>query len=460
MKRIDVISYFPKLSRDVNIKPRPPWWWFVSDRQYLWPYKYGIQKWPVTVRIRIRDGKPVYLKTPDLAPLTAEIMFQGIFVEISDIEKPDKAFLRFKTFNMRNSQDFSLNYLPDSIQYSPGSTILYLVRLSELPLGKSTLNITIKDSDNKEIGSLPLPITTKKPAYLKVTVRDEKGELTSARVGVYSDGRFNYPPETLPLYPWDHKTAEGLNYDPTWPSKSKRVFYTRGTFKMAIRPGDVLLVIKKGIEYKRRKERFQIKAGETKKYPIQLERYFNLPKEGWYSADDHVHVYRDGKNNEDILEWAKAEDIHFASILQMGDITREYYLQYAWGDKGTYSQGDYFIRSGQENPRTHERGHILMINNARSHWDPSMYYVYEKALDLTHRDGGVNGYAHNGTIFKAERGLAIDAPLGKSDFIEVDANHMKALYDWWNLGFKQTVALGSDYPYAEWFGNRNFFVYV
>ncbi|NOX96863.1 MAG: CehA/McbA family metallohydrolase, partial [Nitrospirae bacterium] len=30
----------------------------------------------------------------------------------------------------------------------------------------------------------------------------------------------------------------------------------------------------------------------------------------------------------------------------------------------------------------------------------------------------------------------------------------------WNLGFKQTVALGSDYPYAEWFGNRNFFVYV
>jgi len=387
-------------------------------------------------------------------------MFQGILVEISDVEKPDKAYLRFKPVNMRDSQNINLVYLPDSLQYVPGSTIIYLVRLSEIPFGTKTLNIIVSDSNNNELGRLPLAVTTKKPAYLKVKITDEKGDPASARVGVYSNNHFNYPPQTLPLYPWDHTVPEGLNYDPTWPAKRKRVFYTRGTFEMAIQPGDVFLVVKKGVEYKRYEKRFKIKAGETRECSIQLDRYFNLPKEGWYSSDDHVHVYRDGKNNKDILEWAKAEGVNVVNVLQMGDIGREYYMQYAWGDEGTYAEGNYLLRSGQENPRTHERGHVLMINNARSHWDPATYYVYEKALDLTHKEGGLNGYAHNGTIFNAERGLAIDVPLGKSDFVEVDAYHMKALYDWWNLGYKQTVALGSDYPYAEWFGDRNFYVYV
>ena len=106
-----------------------------------------------------------------------------------------------------------------------------------------------------------------------------------------------------------------------------------------------------------------------------------MPAEGWYSGDDHCHVRRDGVTDHTILQWTKAEDVHVSNIVQMGDINRLYFLQYAWGDEGMAVDGDYVLRTGQEDPRTFVNGHTLMFNLTNAIHDRDSYYIYSDALD-------------------------------------------------------------------------------
>jgi hypothetical protein len=182
-------------------------------------------------------------------------------------------------------------------------------------------------------------------------------------------------------------------------------------------------------------------------------------------VDDHVHVARSGANDRDLIDWCKAEGVHFANTVQMGDVQGLSFLQAQFGPASDYLVGDYLLHSAQEDPRTNERGHALVFGNAATHWDPSRYFIYEDVFDQTHSEGGLTGYAHNGSTFHADRGLAIDMPLGKVDFIELGLGNpakpgvvlATALYDWWSLGYEHTVTSGSDFPFLDYALGRNLF---
>ena len=65
--------------------------------------------------------------------------------------------------------------------------------------------------------------------------------------------------------------------------------------------------------------------------------------------------------------------------------------------------------------------------------------------------GGMAGYAHWGSFAGAERGMSIDVPLGKADFVEVlhfYKMNTDVLYQFWNLGFKVIPTAGSDFPWV------------
>ena len=64
-----------------------------------------------------------------------------------------------------------------------------------------------------------------------------------------------------------------------------------------------------------------IPASGTISHAIRLERWSDLPRQGWYSADDHLHIPRPTSElNPAISKMMQAEDIHVANLLQMGKV--------------------------------------------------------------------------------------------------------------------------------------------
>ena len=156
---------------------------------------------------------------------------------------------------------------------------------------------------------------------------------------------------------------------------------------------------------------------------------------------------------EDLGVWGQvaAEDVHVGNLLEMGNIVTTHFRQPAWGPAGRFLRDGHMIVSGQEDPRTAQRGHTIHHNlQAPIHLPQEEFFSYHKVFEASHAQGGVSGYAHMGQLFNGRRGLALDVPFGLVDFIEVlqggrlDA---AAWYPFLNLGFKVSPAAGSDYPY-------------
>lgn len=178
-----------------------------------------------------------------------------------------------------------------------------------------------------------------------------------------------------------------------------------------------------------------------------------MPKEGWISGDDHVHLQREEIADPNVWLNTAAEDIHVANLLQMGNISGTYFEQPAWGEAGRYTFQDHSLVSGQEDPRTGQLGHTIHENlKSPLHLPSSQYFIYNKMFEASHAQDGVSGFAHLGDWFHAQRGLAITVPFGDVDFIEMCEAGLIAVDTWYdllNMGFKITPSAGSDWPYTD-----------
>jgi hypothetical protein len=180
-----------------------------------------------------------------------------------------------------------------------------------------------------------------------------------------------------------------------------------------------------------------------------------MPAKGWFSADDHIHIRRSPRENPYILQWIAAEDIHVGAMLQMGDFWTTYYAQYAWGESGVYQEGQHLLTSGQEDPRTHEVGHTLLLTADDQVRFRQHYYLYDSVFDRVHALGGLNGYAHQGMSFNGYRGMTLDILTGKIDFLELlqfcvpgGPLHLDHYYHYLDLGYPITATAGSDFPWC------------
>ena len=426
------------------------------------PYRAGVLDWPEVVRVRVRDGKVAFAKPPALPPLVAGMRHQAILIEVAESDAPDAAFPLLHRFDARDGRVLRLSF-------RSGAAHLFLVEVSAPPPGTSAFELALEDAAGKEIGRLPLPLEAGPAAHLHVDVVDATTKKpTPARVGLYGDGerlRFTGTADAIAIPVFQDLVSERFVRDPTWPVANHLAFACRGSFDADVPPGRVRLVVKKGADWKLVDESFEVAAGESVTKSVALERVFDRAAEGWYSADDHVHVGRDGSNDADLLAWTQSEDVHVACTMQMGDSTRLDFLQYAWQEAGVARAGDHLLLPGQEDPRSGVRGHALCLWNAVTHWDAKRYLAYELPFDATRADGGLTGYAHGASAWEGARGLALSLPLGKCDLIEVFNNgalDLDGIYGAWNLGYRVTPTGGSDFPYGRQrsLGDSPFFVKV
>ena len=252
---------------------------------------------------------------------------------------------------------------------------------------------------------------------------------------------------------------------PFW--KDPVSYQVTGDFNISLSPGKWHISIEHGNEYIPVDEDFIIPAKKRNlSMTFSLKRWINLPRLGWYSGDVHVHHPTNKQAFRDfLLEYATAEDVHVANILEMGhhsDANNDF-KQEGFGEKFRICKGDICLVSGQEDPRS-EFGHIigLNINHLVREADYNYYDLVFKKLHQ--QEGALVGFAHfswNGC--ELPRGFPWYITTGEIDFVELlQFARINTLdyYDYLDLGFRLTAAAGSDIPWGSTMGEVRTFVYT
>ncbi|MFH1708420.1 MAG: hypothetical protein ABIF71_10975 [Planctomycetota bacterium] len=186
--------------------------------------------------------------------------------------------------------------------------------------------------------------------YLRMRILDEHGRPTAARVHFAdSGGRYLAPtghPE-MPRTEWNIETGGDCVYNGT------PYAYVNGDFSIRVPGGDLHVEAAKGFEYRILRRKVRPTGGTL---DLRLERAFNAKREGFFTADTHVHFI---SPTTAVLESA-AEDVDVTNILvsQWGDFFTD-----TWdftGGLAKVSTRDNLVWVGQEN-RQHTLGHSSLL---------------------------------------------------------------------------------------------------
>ena len=175
---------------------------------------------------------------------------------------------------------------------------------------------------------------TKKPTEfgtLRLSLHDAATNISlPARVGIYdATGRAPLPSDQAVLlqrYSDDLRLiyANERNY---WPSQNRLIFYVDGTYETKVPVGTYEIDVGHGLEYRFFKKTVEVKKNAVVDVDAKLERWVDMPAQGWHSGDDHVHLTRDTVKDDAIWAFTAGEDINVTNLLEMGNIIKVYFDQ-------------------------------------------------------------------------------------------------------------------------------------
>ena len=307
---------------------------------------------------------------------------------------------------------------------------------------------------------------------IEIQIRDpERGLLLAAQVGLYDEtGRMPLPSGhaiELPVFNTKTRVVEiRRELDMlSWPHSNTYTMYVDGFYRATVPAGGYTIVAAKGPEYPIVERRVTVEAGAEQQVVIDLPHTLDMPAAGWYSGDVHNHFARANASENPLnAARARAHGLHMHWLYALGNSEATYFNQYAWGEDGEYRERDYYLGSGQEDPRTDFLGHVLAMGQDEFVRFPQRYLLYDQVSRTVHEQGGVFGVAHmDFAQFQQKVALALLAPMGEIDFVEVMQYGVLNLRDWYaflDLGFELPAAAGSDWPYMSLPGSVRTFVRV
>ncbi len=114
------------------------------------------------------------------------------------------------------------------------------------------------------------------------------------------------------------------------PYAKDRSFSCDGRFVIEVPAGNAVIHIERGKEYRPVDKEVVVQANQTANVDVALERWVNLCKEGWYSADMHCHF---GLGNPAVLkQLALADDINFEPLSTLWNHQRDGASDESWPD--------------------------------------------------------------------------------------------------------------------------------
>ena len=248
---------------------------------------------------------------------------------------------------------------------------------------------------------------------------------------------------------------------PWW--KEPVMFQTPAEFSIELEAGRYRIAVSRGMEFIPIFEEFGVEDARDDSHTIELERWIDLPAAGWYSGDVHVHhPTLEAAHREFLLKYAEAEDLHVVNVLEMGHHGGTDFKQQRFGKESRVHRGDYWIVSGQEEPRS-TFGHIIGLNLKALARDLPTYDFYDLAFRRIHaQEGALVGFAHfswNGCDLP--RGFPWYVTTRELDFVELlqfNRLNREDYHDYLDLGFHLAAAAGSDVPWGSTIGECRTYV--
>ena len=131
------------------------------------------------------------------------------------------------------------------------------------------------------------------PGLLTVKVVDASGELLPSRAWVEAG---------------DQRLFQPVSPSTCTPYRRDRSFSCDGRFDIEVPAGRAIVHVERGKEYLPAHHSVEVAADQSTELTVTLHRWVNMPQEGWYSCDMHVHF---GADDPRVLrQLALADDVH------------------------------------------------------------------------------------------------------------------------------------------------------
>ena len=297
----------------------------------------------------------------------------------------------------------------------------------------------------------------------RVAVVDGAGRPLAARVSVTgADGRAYSPDDA-----WRHADEA---FDRHERSFEYGYFHTSGQAELTVPAGTVRVEAWHGPEYSVARREVRVVGRRPITAPLVFERLANLPAQGWWSGDLHVHMNYGGayrNTPEHLVFQARAEDLHVVENLVVNKEQRIPDIAYFRTDPDPASGPDLLLVHDQEY-HTSYWGHTGLLG-LRDHYvlpeyagypntaAASLYPMNADVADMAHSQGALFGYVHPfdtqpdpaDTTQPLTSELPVDAALGKVDYVEVMgySSHLITSGIWYrllNCGFRLPAGAGTD----------------
>lgn len=306
-------------------------------------------------------------------------------------------------------------------------------------------------------GTIEAELLTPQKVWVRVTVLDgDTGQPTPVRIHFRSaDGRY-FPP-----YGHRHEVNNNWFEDYAGDTQfgSTAYAYVDGRFQIELPVGSVYVEMAKGFEYQPVRAQLDIQP-DQRELTLTIRRAFNWRKEGWVTADTHVHFL---SPQAAWLE-AQGEGINLVNLLasQWGDLFTN--VADLTGAASGVSRDDTIVWVGTEN-RQHLLGHISLLGGkgepvtpmcasgpSESYiGDPTWMSLAEWSDACRQREGLVV-IPHFPTPYCE---VAADIVLGKVDAVEIaqftPSMENFTISEWYrflNLGYRVTAVGGTDKMYS------------
>jgi len=267
----------------------------------------------------------------------------------------------------------------------------------------------------------------------------------------------------------------GLPALPYW--NEPVAYFVPKPFTITLPAGKWRLAVAHGVEHIPVFQEIAISAGQKVGRTIELVRWTDMPKMGWWSGDPEFHDWRDQPwRNDFILTWARAQDIHMTSVLSYSATpTHVGHPQMGYGKEFRYQKGNYALASGHEGPRPGptEQGHLMQLNTTSVVRDTERDHLMDRVCDGVHKQGGLCGYAHlawsEGQAKKRPQELhagwdsSINVIRQKIDFVEILQYRQLGVedyYDFLNMGVRLTALAASDVTGGDTLGESVTYAYT
>ncbi|MGB2694563.1 MAG: CehA/McbA family metallohydrolase, partial [Dehalococcoidia bacterium] len=251
-------------------------------------------------------------------------------------------------------------------------------------------------------------------------------------------------------------------------------FHADGGFE-ALVSGEVRLLALRGLEYEPVEMTLDAPSSSRRSETVRLKRWSQMAKEGWRSADVHVHLHYGGEyllGHEDASLVQRAEDVHFMTMMVANQGSAFVHDRaFFEGKPSELSDGDHILRWGEEY-RNDLYGHLCMYgitelvppiySGFRLSKHPHDVPANSVAADHCHTVGGTLSYAHplfgSGDLDRVfaqprtveAKELPVDVALGKIDALDVmsypsvELETARLWYRLLNCGFRLPATAGTD----------------